>query len=278
MAAATPGSERDIDQALQEAEAAASERAADFARQASRERKLAAAWHELLELYHRDWPRHVSRILGDRFTPGDPNVTEGEHELLRQMAEWATASRTPWSEFPRAMERCCLEAQVRLDGRTRHPRYVIADGYVWADVDEATGQARIANPIRQGPALPADAAAVAEALRSEYDRLFCRPFDSGQFLAALVASYDEAKPASGSSRADAMPVRTVLMPTAERLGLKLDQAVVDLSRLCREGPVDAAGRTMRLRHARASSLTVLLHRSDPPGHIGYIEFIEKDRE
>ena len=123
---------------------------------------------------------------------------------------------------------------------------------------------------------PADVRSVVERVKKEEQRLFGRHCDVERLLREIRRHYLEAL--EEHRLPDGSPVE--LRGLANRLikeqrGYRMDEFIVDLSRLAREGSPEIDGRRLELRSTRDEKKGMLLHDLAGLGYVGSLRFFRE---
>jgi len=195
-------------------------------------------------------------------------------ELQSQLEEPA---RRAWVEYPKMLEEECRRERLVLDPRSRHPNYKFADGFLSVKVKKQgkTTVALLTSNERKIAEFPADVETVVEKVKKEEERLFGRPYDGHKLLGTIRRHYLEFLEEQGQSDGSLVELRSLAQRIVKsQRGYRLDEFIVDLSRLAREGPHEIDARRLELRGTRDDTRGVLLHDLVKLGYVGAIRFTE----
>jgi hypothetical protein len=193
-------------------------------------------------------------------------------DLESQIGE---SARRAWLDYPKMMEDACHGESLCLDPRSRHPNYKFTGGFLVVKVRRQgkTARAVLRSNERKIAEFPADVRTVVERVKKEEQRLFGRHCDVERLLREIRRHYMEIL--EEHQLPDGSPVE--LRGLANRLikgrrGYRIDEFIVDLSRLAREGSPEIDGRRLELRSTRDDEKGMLLHDLAGLGYVGSLRF------
>lgn len=227
-----------------------------------RQRKPLHAWRILTDNSEFIWDQTLSSSV---MTPEELTIlVKMTQDILQRIFKW----------YPEALERVFDSEKLPLDMTSRHPVYTFQKGFLELRI-ENDGIANISDSEGRLARFPGDIKVVVEKVREELSRLFERPFDGESFLRDLWNCYCSILQEENLCEGRRVPIRQLAARvSALKKDYQLDEFVVDLSRLAREGPVQIDGRRLELQHTRDTEQGMLLHDVDTVGYVGFILFEE----
>jgi hypothetical protein len=230
-------------------------------------------WADLISFLEKDWPMHVRRLVDDMTSKAGVHACEDDPVLIAIREDADRKANRILRRFPAQLESAAHEANLPLDPQSRHPRYTFANGALQFDVDERKGVARLKGREGRLGEVPADIGAVVELVKKEHERLFGRRFQPKQFLKKIRMQYLAAAKAADQADGASIPVREVLKRVARKeKGVRVDELLVDLSRLVEDGSLEIDGRRLDLQQTKDTREGILLFGNAGRGYIGYITF------
>ena len=174
--------------------------------------------------------------------------------------------------FPTLFPRACDAAGIKLDARSRHPRYSIRE-FIHTLVDERKLQARVTPRDANSVTIPLDVDPLVAYLQSEARRLFGTKRDPKRFLAGVQKAYQAVLREEEKSSGDELPLRRV----ANRLSknwtrFRYDEFNVDLGNLIHSGETSIDKVRLHLNHTRDTRQGLLLYGLERSGYLGFISF------
>src|SRR5262249_14103360 len=135
--------------------------------------------------------------------------------------------------------------------------------------------ARLSNHEGRLAEIPADIAAVVEAIQQEQKRVFGRAFNGAKFLKLLRAQYKAVVTKEKQTDGASVPIRQITRRLGKNAkGFRTDEFLVDLSRLAEQGPFEIDGRRLDLQQTKDTSQGMLLHGAAARGYVGFVVFKE----
>ena len=244
--------------------------------EAERAARLPAIWENLARYVRNDWLCHAQYLLEQekdtiaRIAEEDPQAST----TVRQISEYAEKGvTTMMRRFPNLLETAC-DKVLPLDPEGRHPRYTFENNFFTLEIDEVRRHACLSDVGGKLLEFPADVGAVIEHVQHERTRLFSRPFDGRKYLALLRKGYVEyVKSQPNETDGVSMPIRRLFQWLSNKdKTYRLDEFIVDLSRLVQQGPHAVSGKTFELQQGRNVNQAVLLHLPDHSRYVSYLIF------
>jgi hypothetical protein len=231
------------------------------------ERFMQRGWH----LHIRALIKHDAAVLAALSDDRAPEVA-ATIDVIRNTSE--EHGRQTMRRFIQYFDRACAEAGLPLDRtRSRHPKYILADGFFELMINESSGTARIITYEGRLADIPADVGAIVELIGREHQRIFDRPFEGEKFLAKLRRNYDAIITKEKRHDGDPVPIRAITTRLGKNEdGFRTDEFLIDLSRLVEQGPIEIEGRRLEFQHTKDTNKGMLLHGRAGQGYIGYILF------
>ncbi len=199
--------------------------------------------------------------------------------IFREIQEQLEESvRKAWLDYPRLLEEEFRRGSLVLDPRSRHPNYKFAAGFMLVKVKKQgkTAVATLTINGRKVSEFPADFETVAQRMRKEEERLFGRPYDGEKLLKTIRSHYLDLVEAQQLPDGSPVEIRGLASSIVKaQKGYKLDEFIVDLSRVAREGPTEIDGRRLELRTTRDDKKGVLLHNLPNFGYVGSLRFVRR---
>lgn len=235
----------------------------------------------------------ISRLLGNKYPMHILAVIDKETALLKKMREqqYAVISaveqiyRVAKEEadrtirnYPSLFDEACRTAGISLGTNSRHPKYNFERGFLIVEIDDKKRTARLSDYEGRLAEIPADIAALVEAMQKEHARLFKRPFNGQKFLKGIREAYKAVVKAEKRGDGESIPIRQVLKRQGRNSPLfRSDEFLVDLSRLAIEGPWEIEGRRIDLQQTKDTAEGMLLCGAAERGYVGFIVFKEVAR-
>jgi hypothetical protein len=266
--------------ALSVAAAQSTANAESLSAQLASERKLATLLAHLKDYRNRDWPLHIKAacereqsFLAELRQKGHPAIIPIE-ELFRSIRDRTTKAI---ESLPRDVERLSARAGLAIDAqRTTHPNYFfLRDGFVEVRIDDRRQTATVRNREGNRETIPADAAAIVEAVVREQTRLFGRNVRGDRFLAAVRKAYQKILKSHKQKDGDPVPLRLIYSEIAAgKKGDKYpsDEFLVDLSALAENGPAAHSGFGFTLQQTKDTREGFLLLGAAGRGMVNLITF------
>lgn len=249
-------------------------------------KKLAALLQQLKAYRDKGWPLHIKALcekekglLADLRKQEHPAITLIE-ELYRDSKERAGRAI---DQLPRDIEKLAKQAGLLIDStQSRHPKYFfLQDGFVEVRIDDKKQTASLGNRESKGTPIPADAAAIIEAVGDERRRLFERSMPGDKFLAAVYKAYRQLLKKEGLKAGDPAPLRQIYAcmtddrkdPKAPRY--QADEFLIDMSTLAEHGPGEIEGLGFTLQQTKDTDEGILLIGPAGRGMVSLIRFHPK---
>jgi len=195
-------------------------------------------------------------------------------ELKSQLEE---PVRRAWLEYPKMLEEECHRESLVLDPGSRHPNYKFANGFLLIKVKKRgkTAVALLTSNERKIAEFPADVETVVQRVKKEEERLFGRPYDGQKLFRTIRRHYLEFLEELGQPDGSLVELRDLAHRIIKsQRGYRLDEFIVDLSRLVLERRVDIEARRLELRVTRDDRKGMLLHDLVNLGYVGSLRFAE----
>ena len=260
---------------VQDAAAAAKEKAIKLQAQAQEADRTSRLWEDLSKYVNGGWNWHIKHLfekepaLLELMRVDEHPAIAGLEEIYHQAAAQARADQR---QFPSNLEKACDVASLPLDRSSRHPKYTFADGYFRLEVNDRKGTARLAGNEGRLEELSADVEAVVDVVKREYQRLFDRAFDGRTFWYQLRDHYTAIIKKESKRDGEGVPIRQVTRRMGKSVkGFRTDEFLVDLSRLIAEGPLTVDAVQLDLQQTKDTSQGVFL--PGAAGRGGYIGFL-----
>lgn len=238
-------------------------------------------WTRMDEYISKGWPLHALRELNEsagllpaiQGSPGPTVDLETVGERMRTEAD-IQAKR-----FPALLDEECSKLALPLNREaSRHPKYYFKDNFLQLEVLEKHERARLRDPEGRLAELPADVMAVALAVDAEISRLFGRTFDAPRFLRRLLREYKAHIKKGKLAMGESIPVRKIASGSSKgKRNARVDEFIVDLSRLLETGPTSVGGFVLDLQQTKDTSEGLLLLGAAGRGYVGFLSFREEER-
>ncbi len=234
-----------------------------------------AFWSDLERFLDKGWAMHFLHWT-DKGAPRLRALYEVDPLAERLVAE-ARKNANEHAErelrrYPAVLPEACAAVGLHLEGTSRHPKYLLEDGFFSLEIDEVRRMARLGDHEGQLAQLPADVEAVVEVLEREHERIFRRPHNGVSFLRRLRNQYKAILKRDHMNDGDPVPIRKITQRLGKNLkGFRTDEFLVDLSRLAKEGPYETDGRRVDLQQTKDTSQGMLLRGG---GYVGFVLFTE----
>lgn len=235
-------------------------------------------WNGINELASKGWSFHIMALI-NREQARLKHMRAEEHpaipaiEQLYRLAK--EDKKNVLRRYPDLIEKACQTAGLHIDRNSRHPKYILANGFFRLEINESKGSARLSDNEGKLGELPADLDAVIDLLKKEYDRIFKRKFTGGRFLKRVRKYYKDILKKEELSDGSSVPIRYITRRMAKNLKkFRTDEFVVDLSKLAEKGPFEIDGRKLDLQQTKDTKQGMLLYGAAARGYIGFIVFKE----
>lgn len=207
-----------------------------------------------------------------------PRFSSEQLTALDEITGIATAqAQEVLRRYPALLDLACQKAGLPLDRTSRHPEYNFEKGFFRLKVDKR-GMATLSNAERNLGKFPADIDNVINRVREEHTRVFGRPFDGDAFLKELSGIYSRILHSKGLEEGSSVAVRELhRLMSREKRGYRIDEFVIDVSRLVRQGPLEIDGKRLELRQTESAKKGIRLYDVKTAGLVGLVRFKEVTR-
>lgn len=237
---------------------------------------ISVFWQTLNGYIAKSWVCHIQDYLErekDRLrqwrTEGHPAI----HVIENLYREAKSAADKAMLSFPSDLERACVESNLPIDRTSREPHYTFQNGFLQLDIDTGKHLAHLKDRESKLTTVPADISAVVEAVGTEHQRLFRRPFDGEKFLRKLRSQYLAVVKKEGLKDGDALPIRRITHRLGKNeKGFHTDEFLIDMSRLAEQGPLQVDDMKLDLQQTKDTNQGMLLHGVASRGYVGFIVF------
>jgi hypothetical protein len=159
---------------------------------------------------------------------------------------------------------------------SRHPKYLFEKGFITVEIIEGKKSAKISDYEGKLAELPADISAIIETLKVEQKRLFGRNTNRQVFLEGLRSQYKDIIEKGNKPDGSSVAIRDIANQIVKSSkSYKIDEFLVDLSKLAKDGPFEIEGRKLDLQQTKDTNNGMLLYGAAERGYIGFILFKEK---
>ena len=207
----------------------------------------------------------------------DPNSNSDVRNEISKIFEYSREKCERIARmFPSIIQDRCLVKKIPLDQTSRHPNYKFCQDFIILKVNdkdfEAKGYTR--GNSRYVFSTPFDIELIIQELKNEIERLFNRPFDKQKFTENLYQQYKAILKKNKGNIGDQIHIQEVIYNLSKnnKEGFKIDEFIVDLSKLLEEGPPIISEHKIDLGHTRDESSGILLHHFESRGYVGFINF------
>lgn len=247
--------------------------------EAEEAQKMSVLISTLLSYLEKGWPMHFlnladkeDKMLQKLRTDGFVQIQELEEAYRKAKEESDRLIR----RYPSVFDEACKAARITLDANSPHPKYGIKNGFFRVEINESTRVAKLSDLEGKLAELPADVEAVVRRIRIEYTRVFDRRFHGPNFIKRIRAQYKNIIKRDNLSDGASVPIREITK-NLKRIGkdFRMDEFVVDLSKLAEKGPYEVDGKVIDLQQTKDTKQGVLLTGAASRGYIGYLLFKEK---
>jgi hypothetical protein len=244
-------------------------------------KKQAKAWADLLDYICKEWSIHTLKQLKKIKEEQQGCIIQDEkllHNIDELINEKENYARETMFQFPAIFERECNTANISIDRESRHPEYTFEKGFITLIINEANYTAKISDYEGKLAELSLDIPAVIEVLKREHARLFSRNFDNKIFLENLRKEYLEIIKEENKTDGEGIQIREIASRMKEKNGLKIDEFLVDLSKLAfSEDTPEIDGKKLDLQQIRNTNQGILIPGAEERGYIEFIVFKERQK-
>jgi len=178
--------------------------------------------------------------------------------------------------FPSIIQDRCLEEKIPLDQTSRHPRYTFCQDFIILKVNDKDFEVKgfTRGNSRYIFSKPFDIELIIQELKNEINRLFNRPFNKQKFTENIYQQYQTILKKKKGNMGDQIHIQEIINDLKEKNKerFKIDEFIVDLSKLLEKGPPIISGYKIDLGHTRDESSGILLHHFESRGYVGFITF------
>lgn len=257
------------------------QKTAELELELKRSKALQRLFEDLLSFRDKGWSLHL-KSLCEREAELLKPLREQDHpcvgpleDLYRQAKQRAGRMATI---IPSEIEPLAKASGIEIDPRSRHPLYRFGrDGFLEAKVDDQKLTCTVGTREGKLATLPADPAAILEAVGEELKRLFSRDFNGESFLADLYDAYHALTRTPSKANDDPIPIREIFAQMVKKAkGYKRDEFLVDLSRLVEQGPPETSGFRFDLQQTKDTQEGILLLGAAGRGMVNLLIFKKSD--
>ena len=236
------------------------------------------AWAEFLAFLEKGWTLHLLALL-EKEAPRLKKMRAENHPAIPAIEDAYRRAKEErdriFRRFPSLLEEAFANSGLSIDPTSRHPKYTLESGFFRLEIDEKKQTARLSDHEGRLAEILADVQAVVETVRRERERLFDRKYNAKKFLQTVRSQYKaiirKEKQPDGSS----VPIRHITRRLGKNVkGFRMDEFLVDLSRLAQDGPFEIDGRRLDLQQTKDTNQGMLLHGAAGRGYVGFIVFKE----
>lgn len=238
-------------------------------------------WADLLEYINKNWSIHTQKQLNKILSEQAAYIQQDNHfiqEIQILIKKISDDTKKAMIHFPTLLDKECKAANILIDKESRHPKYTFEKGFITLTVNEAKNTAKITDYEGTLAELPLDITAVIEVIKTEYNRLFSREFDSMKFLKLLRKQYLEILKKDNRPDGSAIQIRHITTRMGKNIrGFRTDEFLVDLSKyaLSKTETLEIDGRKLDLQQTKDTFQGMLLYGAPERGYIGFVVFKEK---
>ena len=150
--------------------------------------------------------------------------------------------------------------RLPIDRTSREPHYTFQNGFLELDIDTGKHLAHVKDREAKLATVPADIGAVVEAVRSEHQRLFQRPFDAEKFLRKLRSQYLAVIRKEGLKDGQSLPIRRITHRLGKNeKGFRTWPELVGRFKLAEQGPLQVDDVKLDLQQTKDTNQGMLLH-------------------
>lgn len=244
---------------------------------AQKAEQLQKTWEKLNFYLKKTWPLHVLDVLTKEAEIFQETLVEGINTkklIITLLEETKEQAKGIFLEYPRRLELDCNLKNLEIDKTSRHPQYTFEQGFIRLEIDSKKGLATIKNYVSSLPRFPADIEAVVEKIISEKSRLFDRFLDESKFMENLYKKYLEEVSYQKMHEGAGIPIRKITdRMSKEDKTFKLDEFLVDLSKLVQQNQAQLKGKKVELQQTKDEKQGLLLHLKPSRGYFEFIKFV-----
>lgn len=247
--------------------------------EAEEAQKMSNLISTLLSYIEKGWPIHFVNLVDKEAKMLQKLRNDGIAQIQRLDEAYRQAKEESdrlMRRYPTVFDEACKSARISLDTNSHHPQYSIKNGFFRVEINESTRVAKLSDLGGKLAELPADVDAVTEKIRNEYIRVFDRRFNGPKFLKKIRAQYKKIIKREHLNEGDSVPIKEIAKSLKrEDKDFRMDEFVVDLSKLAEKGPYEVDGKVLDLQQTKDTKQGVFIIGADSRGYIGYIVFKEK---
>lgn len=175
--------------------------------------------------------------------------------------------------YPSILSDSLEKKGIKIDAYSHYPKLSIAQGFIKIEVNEKKRRVIVRDYEKKLCELMPDIDVVVEAIVREFKRLFEREFKGEEILAQIWESYKKILNSQKLNEGESIPIRALIKKIREKnKRFRLDEFIVDLTRLADKGPYEISGYTIDFQHTRDTNKGILLQGNMSRGYIGFILF------
>jgi|GEM_PF-2983150 len=178
--------------------------------------------------------------------------------------------------YPNRLSSALEKYGLKLDEFANYPRLSICQGYIKFEIWERNRRGVLKAYDRKISELKLDIEKAAAAINKEYKRLFLGERDTNKILGELWEAYKKIIEREDAPIGSSIPITSVLKEISKnRKNFRLDEYIVDLTRLVESGPYVIEGLKIDFQHTRDTKKGIILQGDLARGYIGYVLFREE---
>jgi hypothetical protein len=176
--------------------------------------------------------------------------------------------------YPKLIQDFSISEKIPIDQTSRHPKYTFCEGFITLEIYDKTFEARAFSRGNHLFTIPFDIETVVSALKKEINRLFNRSLDENKFTKSLFSHYNSIIKKENYTFGDPIPIYDIFnrLNKKKKKKIKIDEFIVDLSKLIQKGAPLISGRRLDLTQTRDEKSGILLHHFESRGYIGFLKF------
>lgn len=199
--------------------------------------------------------------------------------MMRTLREATDGSDELKKRYPFWMDTIATKSKLKPDVTSRHPIYHFQNGFFTVTIREPSYTARIEDIAGVlVDRMPADPNAIIAYLNQERKRVFERPFDSVMFLRKLLKNYAMIIDKDPELKdGEPVPIRRITSRLRDNeKNFRIDEFLVDLTRLLDSHISEIDGRTLALEQTKEIEHGLYVFSKHEPGYVGFVRFKRRE--